>query len=121
MAKKSKATSRPRQNLKKEVYWLVKQIPEGKVATYGQIAKKFQISNFKFQIDPRMIGWMLHQNKDPDVPCHRVVDRNGRIAVNFGFGGAPEQRQRLLSEGVKFIDEMHVDLAKCLWREDPKS
>ena len=51
MAKKSKATSRPRQNLKKEVYWLVKQIPEGKVATYGQIAKKFQISNFKFQIE----------------------------------------------------------------------
>ena len=74
-----------------------------------------KISNFKFQIDPRMIGWMLHANRDPKIPCHRVVDRNGRVADNYSFGGWEEQVRRLKSEGIKFIDEMHVDLKKYQW------
>lgn len=104
-----------------QIYQIVKQIPKGKVATYGQISKELRGKNYELGIDPRVVGWMLHQNKDSYVPCHRVVDRNGRLAPNFGFGGAREQRQRLLSEGVKFKDEMHVDLAKGFWRENPKS
>jgi len=132
MVKESKTALKNYPNLKLEVYQLVKKIPKGKVATYGQIATlsqkskvKSQKYNSKFKISPkfmpRLVGFVLHQNKDPDVPCHRVVDRNGRIAVNFGFGGASEQRLRLMEERVKFKDEMHVDLAKCLWRGNPKS
>jgi len=102
-------------NFANQVWKITKQIPKGKVVTYGQIAKKFQISNFKFQIDPRMIGWMLHANRDPKIPCHRVVDRNGRVADNYSFGGWEEQVRRLKSEGIKFIDEMHVDLKKYQW------
>lgn len=96
-------------NLKKRIYDIVKEIPTGKVATYGEIANKLKI-------DPRIVGWMLHQNKDSSVPCHRVVDRNGRLAPNFVFDGFVEQRRRLEVEGVKFVDEMHVNLSKCLWK-----
>lgn len=65
----------------------------------------------------RAVGNALHKNRDPNVPCHRVVDRNGRIAINFGFGGWKQHRRRLLAEGVKFRDKMHVDLDSCLWQE----
>ncbi len=93
----------------KKVYNLTRKIPKGKVATYGDIAKKLATN-------PRTVGWALHGNKESSVPCHRVVDRNGKIAVNYGFGGAREQKQRLVSEGVKFKDENHVDFKSHLWR-----
>lgn len=93
-----------------KVYKLVKQIPEGKVVTYGQIAKALGTS------DARRVGYALHANSSKKVPCHRVVDRTGRLAPNFSFGGANEQRRRLLEEGIKLKDEMHVDLTECIWR-----
>jgi methylated-DNA-protein-cysteine methyltransferase-like protein len=92
------------------VYKTVKKIPSGKVATYGQIA---QIIGTR---DARRVGHALHANKSPKVPCHRVVAKDGRLAPNFAFDGAKEQRRRLLEEGVNFIDEMHVDLKKQLWQ-----
>lgn len=86
----------------KKVYEVVKRIPKGKVASYGEIAKKVGTS-------PRVIGNALHHNPDPKtIPCHRVVDRNGMVSKKYAFGGRKEQRRRLLEEGVKFKDEMHV-------------
>src|SRR3990167_2894907 len=93
-----------------EIYKLVKKIPRGKVVTYGQLANALGTN------DARKIGWALHANRDPNCPCHRVVNQKGRLAPNFAFDGAIEQRRRLLDEGVKFSDEMHVDLDKCLWK-----
>lgn len=95
-------------NLGQKVYAIVKKVPKGRVITYGEIAKKLKIN-------PRMIGWALHANRSADVPCHRVVNRNGRLAPNFGFDGWREQKRRLLAESVRFKDEMHVDLSKCRW------
>lgn len=95
------------------VYNLVKKIPPGKVTTYGLIAKKLKSTNKN--INAHVVGWILHKNNSPDVPCHRVVDRNGRLAPNFAFNGSYEQKIRLETEGVKFIDEMHVDLKNHLW------
>jgi methylated-DNA-protein-cysteine methyltransferase related protein len=92
------------------VYKLVKKIPEGKVMTYGQIA---EIIGTK---DARKVGWALHGNKDPEIPCHRVVNKDGAVAVNYAFGGEREQKMRLLSEGVKFKDKIHVDLGRFLWK-----
>jgi len=92
-----------------KVYKKVRSIPEGKVATYGQIA------DFLGTKDAREIGWALHANKDPHTPCHRVVNRDGRLAENFAFDGYREQRRRLLVEGVIFKDDRHVDLKKVLW------
>lgn len=93
-----------------DIYRIVKKIPSGKVATYGQIARILGTR------DARRIGHALHANKDSKAPCHRVVDRNGRLALNFAFGGAAEQCRRLLAEGVKFKDEMHVSLEKYQWQ-----
>lgn len=91
-----------------KVYQIVRRIPKGKVATYGQIARLLDAR-------AREVGWALHGNRDPNIPCHRVVDRNGRIAENFAFGGAKEQRARLISEGVSFKDKMHIDIKRHLW------
>jgi methylated-DNA-protein-cysteine methyltransferase-like protein len=90
-----------------QVYDEVKKIPEGMVATYGQIASKLGTK------DARRVGHALHANRDKNTPCHRVVNKEGRLAPSYAFGGYHEQRNRLLAEGVKFLDELHVDLAKC--------
>ncbi len=106
-------TTRPREfNFNQKVYEIVKKIPKGKVTTYGSIAKMLGDPHLS-----RQVGWVLHANKSSEVPCHRVVDRTGRLAPNFAFDGAEEQRRRLESEGVGFADEIHVDLNSCLWQE----
>lgn len=88
------------------VYTLVSNIPKGKVTTYGDIAKKLHMS-------PRVVGYALHKNPyEGEVPCHRVVNREGRIAPNFAFGGLGIQKKLLEAEGVNFKDDKHVDLAK---------
>lgn len=90
-----------------QVYDEVKKIPEGMVATYGQIASKLGTK------DARRVGHALHANRDSATPCHRVVNKNGRLAPSYAFGGYHEQRNKLLAEGVKFIDELHVDMEEC--------
>ena len=122
------ASSKNQSNLKEKVYEVIKKIPRGKVATYGQIAEELKIVNGEWKIDARVVGWMLHLNDSADVPCHRVVDRNGRLAPNFAgpskfrnagrsgaFDGWREQKKRLEAERVKFKGEMYVDLDRCLW------
>lgn len=99
-------------NFNQKVYEIVKEIPKGKVTTYGQIAEKLRIENGELRINARMVGWVLHANRSADVPCHRVVDRNGRVAPNFAFYGWREQKRRLEAEGIKFVDDMHVDLSE---------
>ena len=99
-----------KRNFKEEVYQIVKKIPSGKVTTYGEIAEKLGKRRWS-----RQVGWALHQNSDQKTPCHRVVDRNGRLAPNFAFHGWQEQRRRLEAENVRFRDKMHVDLGEYLW------
>jgi len=85
----------------KKIYQLVKLIPKGKVVTYGEIAKKLGVN-------PRVVGWALHANKHPGIPCHRVVNKFGKIAKNYRFGGARIQRKKLLSEAIKFKNDKHI-------------
>lgn len=93
---------------REKVYEIVKKVPKGKVTTYGTIAKKLGMS-------PRTVGTALHLNPDnSNTPCHRVVNRDGRIAPGFAFGGIGAQRKLLENEGVKFRDETHVDLKRHL-------
>lgn len=92
-------------SLFQDIYSLVKQIPTGEVMTYGEIAKALGLR------DVRKVGFALHANKSSEVPCHRVVNKDGRLAPNFAFNGAEEQRRRLLAEGVEFMDDMHVKLS----------
>lgn len=93
------------------IYEIVKQIPYGKVATYGQIA--FLSGNPR---RGRVVGYALHVNPDPDnIPCYRVVNRFGEVSKAFAFGGENKQIELLKNEGVTFVDGK-VDLEKHIWR-----
>lgn len=90
--------------LHKKVYSFIRQIPKGRVTTYGIVAKKCGTKS------PRLVGRILHKNPDPkNIPCHRVVNFRGALAENFAFGGEKAQRVKLENEGVKFIGN-RVDL-----------
>ncbi len=94
------------------IYEIVKQIPRGKVATYGQVA--LLAGNPRWA---RVVGYALHQNPAPGViPCHRVVNREGRVAPSFAFGGSDVQRELLESEGITFRKDGTVDLTTYIWR-----
>ena len=92
-----------------QVYKIVRQIPKGKVTTYGVIARKLGTR------DSRKVGYALHANPDPETPCHRVVNKDGKLADSYAFGGWEKQKEKLLAEGVVFASEKTVDLEKCLW------
>lgn len=95
-------------NTFEKIYEVVKNIPEGRVATYGQVA--FLAGNPRWS---RVVGYALHNNPEPNViPCHRVVNREGRLAPSFAFGGDEIQRQLLESEGITFEPDGRVDLKK---------
>ena len=93
--------------VKEKVYEFVKNIPRGKVATYGQIALYFGNRNYA-----RLVGNILHNNPDPEhIPCHRVVNAQGKLSQSYAFGGIEAQRRLLESEGVVFKNEQIVDLS----------
>jgi len=93
------------------IYDVVKQIPKGNVATYGQIAAL--AGNRRWS---RVVGYALHANPDPEhIPCHRVVNRLGEVSKAFVFGGENRQIALLKSEGVE-LKGNKVDLEKYRWR-----
>ncbi len=84
-----------------KVYEIVKQIPYGKVTSYGTIAEL--LGNKRMA---RQVGWALHVNPSPDtIPCYRVVNKQGRLAPAFAFGGESVQRMLLEREGVTFDEK----------------
>ena len=88
------------------IYNVVKGIPKGRVMTYGQVAAL--AGNPRWA---RVVGYALHVTPEPGViPCHRVVDRNGRVAPGFAFGGTDAQRMLLEGEGVAFLENGLVDM-----------
>ena len=90
------------------VYEVVEQIPEGMVATYGQVALLAGRPR-----SARYVGYALHGNPRPgEIPCHRVVFADGRICDGFAFGGPVAQRELLLGEGVAFKDDMQRRLGR---------
>ena len=92
------------------IYDVVKQIPKGKVATYGQVASL--AGNKRWS---RVVGYALHSNPDPTtIPCHRVVNRLGEVSKAFAFGGKNRQITLLENEGVGFVND-RVDLKKYQW------
>ncbi len=91
-----------------KIYEVVKNIPKGHVATYGQVA--MLAGNPRWA---RVVGYALHNNPAPaTIPCHRVVNREGRVATAFAFGGGETQRELLEKEGVEFQADGSIDLGK---------
>lgn len=98
-------------NFYNKVYNIVRYIPRGKVATYGQISALCGAPRAA-----RVVGSALHRNPEPiTIPCHRVVNRFGGLAPEFAFGGKDVQRRLLESEGVEVSDDDTVDLSVYLW------
>lgn len=94
------------ENLIYEILSVVDEIPQGKVATYGQIARL--IGREK---NARLVGKVLSMSEYYGrYPCHRVVNHSGRLVPGWG-----EQRQLLTDEDVPMKDERHVALKLCQW------
>ncbi|MDD4527601.1 MAG: MGMT family protein [Candidatus Margulisbacteria bacterium] len=91
-----------------KIYDFVKEIPVGYVVNYGIVANAINTSS-------RVIGFALHSNPDQsNIPCHRVVFKDGSLAKGFAFGGEDKQREILEKEGIRFDNEGRV-LRKYFW------
>jgi methylated-DNA-protein-cysteine methyltransferase-like protein len=94
------------------VFEVARQIPKGKVTSYGAIAAALGT-----KLSARMVGWAMNGSfrVRPKVPAHRVVNRNGMLSGKMHFA-YPEQMQELLEkEGVKVIDDKVVDFENKFW------
>ena len=103
------------------VFGVVRRIPRGKVATYGQVARLIGAPR-----SARYVGYALRANPEPgtdpkSIPCHRVVFKDGRMATGFAFGGPGKQRRMLEAEGVGFDDDERVLMDEFQWDGRPTS
>lgn len=91
---------------------MVRQIPEGRVASYGQIARMMGEPR-----KARFVGYAMHASPGVagGVPCHRVVFKDGRLAPGFAFGGPGAQRELLEAEGIAFLADGRVDMERSGW------
>lgn len=92
-------------------YAIIKDIPAGKVATYGQIARLAGMPRCA-----RTVGYAVAGCQDPSVPCHRVVDRFGGTKAAFDVCAPGTQQTLLEAEGVVFRPDGTADLEQCQWR-----
>ena len=98
-------------NTFEKIYDIVRKIPFGKVATYGQIARL--TGNPRLS---RVVGYAMH-SAPGDMPCHRVVNRFGGLSDAFSPLGKETHRMLLEIEGVEFKADGGVDLEKYVWQE----
>ncbi len=99
-----------------KVIRLIKSIPKGKVATYGQIA-----CLAGFSISVRRVVWILHSCSEKEgLPWHRVVNRRGTISLKPG-AGYEKQKEMLKREGIVFDEKYRIDLERYLWEPDAKN
>jgi len=95
----------------KKVYEVVKQIPYGKITTYGAIAKKIGAPK-----SARMVGYALNASgMQEDVPAHRVVNRKGLLTGKHHFQGTNLMQQLLESEGIKIKDNTVQNFNEHFW------
>ncbi|WP_026724440.1 MGMT family protein [Flavobacterium sasangense] len=98
-------------NFFERVYEIVRQIPEGKVTSYGTIAKALGAAR-----SARMVGWAMNASHNlEDVPAHRVVNRIGMLSGKHHFEGTNLMQQLLENEGIKVIDNQIIDFDKHFW------
>lgn len=96
----------------KRVYEIVAEIPEGKVMTYGQIAKKLG-----YPRGARVVGWAMRSAPEGlKLPCHRVVKATGELAPCHVFGDIEIQRVILEAEGITFREDGTIDMERHMWR-----
>jgi methylated-DNA-protein-cysteine methyltransferase-like protein len=98
-------------NFFERVYSVARQIPYGKVTSYGAIAKVLGAAR-----SARMVGWAMNASHNlEDVPAHRVVNRIGLLTGKHHFDGTNLMQQLLESEGIEVIDNQIIDFEKHFW------
>jgi methylated-DNA-protein-cysteine methyltransferase-like protein len=101
-------------NFFERVYVIVRQIPYGKVTSYGAIAKVLGSAR-----SARMVGWAMNAAHNlEDVPAHRVVNRKGLLTGKHHFDGTNLMQQLLESEGITVVDNQIMDLETVFWQPD---
>lgn len=93
-----------------KVYEVVRQVPYGRVTSYGAIANFLGAPR-----SARMVGYAMNLSHDKDVPAHRVVNRNGLLTGKFHFAGINLMQQLLESEGVRVVDDVVQDFDRLFW------
>ena len=102
------------ENFFEKVYAIVKLIPEGRVTSYGAIAKALGTAR-----SARMVGWAMNASHNrEDIPAHRVVNRKGLLTGKIHFDGTNLMQQLLENEGIQVVDNQIVDFEKFFW--EPK-
>lgn len=98
-------------NFFERVYEVARQIPYGKVTSYGAIAKALGTAR-----SARMVGWAMNAcHNMEDVPAHRVVNRKGLLTGKHHFDGTNLMQQLLESEGIVIENNQIIDLEKHFW------
>lgn len=95
-----------------KVYNVVRQIPKGRVCTYGAIAECIGAKKAA-----RMVGWALNNSHTvyPEVPAHRVVNRKGLLSGKHHFDGPSEMEKLLNQEGIQVANNQIVNFEKLIW------
>ena len=93
-----------------KVYAVVRQVPYGRVTSYGAIANYLGAPR-----SARMVGYAMNLSHDKDVPAHRVVNRNGLLTGKFHFAGIHLMQQLLESEGVRVVNDAVQDFDRLFW------
>lgn len=99
------------ENFFERVYGIARQIPYGKVTSYGAIAKVLGAAR-----SARMVGWAMNaSHNNEDIPAHRVVNRKGLLTGKMHFDGTNLMQQLLESEGIEVVDNQIIDFEKHFW------
>lgn len=102
-------------NFFEQVYRVVQTIPEGRVTSYGAIARHLGAPQ-----SARMVGWAMNASHlKAEVPAHRVVNRKGLLTGKHHFEGTNLMQQLLENEGIKVIDNQILDFDTVFW--DPQN
>jgi len=97
-------------NFFEKAHEVARLIPEGKVTSYGAIAKYLGMIK-----GARMVGWAMNASSAKDVPAHRVVNKKGLLTGKHHFQGTNLMQQLLESEGIEIIENKIQNLSDCFW------
>ena len=96
------------------VYDVVRQVPKGRVTSYGAVA-----ACLGTKLSARMVGWAMNASHNTeDIPAHRVVNRKGLLSGKHHFDGTNLMQQLLESEGIKVVNNQIVDFEKHFWQPE---
>ena len=93
------------------VYQVCREIPFGRVTSYGAIANYLGSNR-----GARMVGWAMNNaHKMPEIPAHRVVNRNGQLTGKMHFSSPNEMEERLKKEGINVQNDKIINFEEVFW------